>query len=351
MDRKREKIEYDMANFGEKPKILPRFADQAHPWWMLMKQGAQAGGGPFGRAPVSAPGRMRERPPEATFKVTEVEWPEPRAGTAPCSMPSVDDNAIPEGLVMDQDQRATKRGTSYGSNTRKRWTSEMIEKGAMRNGGRLFDTMKPAQTYASDFEAVDNLSSFDVIRHDSLEVKRRAREHTAKAPKVSGLSGFAETLTSTAGSAAVAGAQAQRVGSAFGRGSELEASRGGGAQQSSRPGNANDSRRARTPGLGGSMVRSVTADGALQAPGPTMLERAVSAGGISTGEGRGGSIRGADRTRRPGGFLASTVGGSGFGVRSGGFQRLDATEKERQTARAKESASMEGSLTFQGQPR
>lgn len=68
-----------------------------------------------------------------------------------------------------------------GNQTIKRYTSDMIEMGQLRNQPRLFDSLPPIRTDKTDFVPLDRFSSFEIIKQASYGQER----HVDKEPVVS----------------------------------------------------------------------------------------------------------------------------------------------------------------------
>jgi hypothetical protein len=155
-NRKKERIEYDMAHFGVRMKELPRYTDQAHPWWTLKQHNRN----------MSEPSMAKEaRPDPPCFKVTESKpylKPYPKPEREPRQ----------ELVVAGKPQMEQQEP---GIKTVKRWTTDIIEHNQMRNVPRLFDTLRDAQLYGRDFAPLDNFSSFDWTRNQSLRQQAEAR--------------------------------------------------------------------------------------------------------------------------------------------------------------------------------
>ncbi|KAF4703852.1 hypothetical protein FOZ63_002669 [Perkinsus olseni] len=151
-----------------------RFSEQDQPWWTL---GEEPGKKP--RSQRDRGGSIRSRVAEVTFKVTD---PLPEH-LRPRKQPEREDPPI----IGDVKPKSNKPLFPEGrSKTVKRWTTDIIEHGALRNGKRLFDSLPPCQVYTKDFAPLEVWSSFDIIRHDAL--KKQAIARSSAAPTVSKLS-------------------------------------------------------------------------------------------------------------------------------------------------------------------
>merc|ERR1719321_2013037 len=121
-----------MAHFGERKKENPRYSDQPHPWWTLHQQNRH----------MSAPSIVRDAKPEQpVLKVTQ---------------------------------------TNPDVQTVKRWTTDLIEHNQLRNQPRLFDQLRPMRIYAKDFAPLENYSSFEWTRNQSLRQQAEARKRNSE---------------------------------------------------------------------------------------------------------------------------------------------------------------------------
>lgn len=174
--RKRDRIEYDMAHFREDTKEFPRFSDQPHPFWTL---GAEQR--PFAQ---KNPQRSVSEP---VLKITDA--------------PSAFAEKIDVGPTMGPTQPLPKavfapplagpmppfEDPCYGRQTVKRYTDAMIERGQMRNMPRYFDTLQPIATEAKDFHPIDHYSSFELIKEKSLKDEAEKRKLAENSPTMSRL--------------------------------------------------------------------------------------------------------------------------------------------------------------------
>jgi len=146
--RRRDKIEHDMRNFGVTSREYPRFSDNPEvPFWLADQpqhaMGATAPPVAFSRA-VSEP----------VLKVTDVPWG--HASQEPTQEKS---------HMMHAAGRAASGADRIGSKTVKRWTSESIERGEGHNKPRLFDSIQPVRIGPKDLESLDITSSMEPIRN------------------------------------------------------------------------------------------------------------------------------------------------------------------------------------------
>merc|ERR1712039_761769 len=75
----------------------------------------------------------------------------------------------------------------YGSNTVKRWTTDMLERGQGRNKPRLFDSIQPLRIGPCDLMSLDLTSSMEPIRTAALSGKADEARRAASVPKRSRL--------------------------------------------------------------------------------------------------------------------------------------------------------------------
>lgn len=161
--RKRDKIEHELTHFGVGPREYPRFSDNPEvPWWRADAQGSEGGAA----YPVPAMSRTVSEP---VLKVTHVPF-----GHLPAqeSIPDLPEAAY---TTTAAGRSAASAAPSIGSKTVKRWTSEVIERGAERHKPRLFDGIQPVRVTPKDYEALDLTSSMEPIRNAAL--KQRADEN------------------------------------------------------------------------------------------------------------------------------------------------------------------------------
>eukprot|EP00746_Dinoflagellata_sp_MGD_P165634 gnl/MRDRNA2_/MRDRNA2_95020_c0_seq1.p1 gnl/MRDRNA2_/MRDRNA2_95020_c0~~gnl/MRDRNA2_/MRDRNA2_95020_c0_seq1.p1 ORF type:complete len:687 (+),score=123.82 gnl/MRDRNA2_/MRDRNA2_95020_c0_seq1:135-2195(+) len=336
--RKQDRIEYDMANFFEEKRQFPRFSDQPHPWWMLQKRG------------YSAPAKHNQLRPavsEPCLKITD----SPRGGdNKPSTAPLESMYPPTEGERL---QKIGQQKWKDGSQTVKRWTTELIEKGNLRNVPRYFDNLKPMCTCAKDFEPLDNTSSMEPIRTAALEKQKKAREHgrnhTVTSQLFTGTSAFEGTLpnsdsgghgerSGTGGRASViqSAASSQQRGLEM-SGSTRAASTGtrGRAQ-----GNETFIRRSNPLAVDTSLVERAlqnSASGHVQDLAQGATQTMYQASQAQT---RMSVSRQSAEPRRPSTVSHVSEGEivKSFGVRTGGFQRVDqisrASEEEHRRAAA-----------------
>jgi hypothetical protein len=154
--RRQEKIEYDMANFNypTQPKY-PRFSDRPDvPFWV--DENATQGAAPHHS-------EMLKSLSEPTLKVTHIPFGHEER------QPTAEPASHTAGLPV-------KGGPSeeMGSNTVKRWSTDMLERGQGRNKPRLFDSIQPIRIGPRDLESLDLTSSMEPVRTAAL--RRRAEE-------------------------------------------------------------------------------------------------------------------------------------------------------------------------------
>jgi hypothetical protein len=163
--RKKERIEYDMSHFGIRHRELPRYSDQPHPWWTLAQQNKHR----------SAPSLLKDaKPEEPAYKVTQTR-PDLKIDPKPEREPAAT-LVVAASPELEQQEPGIK--------TVKRWTTDIIEHNQLRNQPRMFDSLRPARTYAKDFAPMENFSSFEWTRNQALRQQAEARKrNAAAAPK------------------------------------------------------------------------------------------------------------------------------------------------------------------------
>lgn len=356
--RKQERVEYDMANFFEEKRQFPRFSDQAHPWWTLQKRGSSA---PAQQSP------MRPVASEPCLKITDS--PRGDFGTIKPSTAPLESVYPPQ--EGDRLQKLGKQKWNDGSQTVKRWTTELIEKGSLRNCPRFFDNIKPMCTCAKDFEPLDNTSSMEPIRTAALKKQSMKRDVHKSSPVTSQL--FTGTLEGTMLGHGVASSEsAPNLGQAerSGRASVVQSA----ASSQQRGMEMSASTRANSSGTRGRTQSAATfmrppnplcvdtslveraglnpATGNLQdfAQGATQgMYQASQAAQMSTQTRMSVSRQSVDPRRPSTVHEEPTVQSShafeservpGFGVRSGGFQRVDQIAKAQEEEHRRAAAQM-----------
>lgn len=335
--RKQDRVEYDMANFFEEKRQFPRFSDQPHPWWTIQKRGSSA------PAPQN---KLRPVASEPCFKITD----SPRGDLKKPSTAPLESVYPPvEGERL---QKIGEHKWRDGSQTVKRWTTEMIEKGNMRNVPRFFDNIKPMATCAKDFEPLDNTSSIEPIRVAALkkqaETKERSRHQSATSQLFDDSKG---TLTGDG--------NGDRSGTS-GRGDMIPSA----ASSQQRGMEASHSTRAASTGTRGRVQADHTFRPVIRPQNPlavdtTLVERAAlnAAGANSIQDFAQGATQGmyqasqaqtrmsvsrqSAEPRRP--STVSLTDGEivkGFGVRTGGFQRIEQLNKAQQEEHRRAAAQM-----------
>jgi len=180
--RKQERVEYDAARFGVVPKEFPRFSDTSQPWWTMKKD--------FVHSPPTSARVNSKWMIDPPLKITDISpTASPRGPTAP-QMPETRpiSGRHLSGPQQEPYVPSMLDSPDVGKNrTVKRWTTQMIEAGQARNAPRLFDGLPTAATYAKDFAPLDNMSSFDYIRNQSLARQAEARVHNQHHPTASKL--------------------------------------------------------------------------------------------------------------------------------------------------------------------
>jgi hypothetical protein len=183
--RRRDGVEYNAKHFGVHPKEYPRFADCPDaPFWLRGKEQPELASSSLEILPRTSS--------EPFFKVTEAHFQfgddvqqirnshVPKMRTAAAGAHS--------GLLPKDPAGASEDGSKYlGSNTTKRWASEMLERGDGRNQPRLFDRIQPLRVGPRDLEDLDLTSSLEPVRHVAMEKKASRFKGNADVPKRSAL--------------------------------------------------------------------------------------------------------------------------------------------------------------------
>jgi hypothetical protein len=173
--RRRDKIEYDMQRFQHKYREYPKFSDHPDkPFWINHDDIAEN----TGAAPMHPP--MPRTLSEPHFKVTEMPFGD---DTHP-SHQEIPESAYQTAAGLPAPKDLTKTGadhnrTAVGSKTKKKFCSELLERGQARNQPRLFDAIPPAHTGPRDMEHLDITSSMAPIREGAY--KKRAEEKKGNA--------------------------------------------------------------------------------------------------------------------------------------------------------------------------
>lgn len=155
-----------MQNFScPKLREYPRFSDRPDiPFWMNdpskeMNQMNQ----------MDAPAAVPRTLSEPAFKVTEVPFGD--------DMRKLESNLKDSASFVNA--QAVEPETRFGSNTVKRWSADMLDRGQGRNKPRLFDSIQHVQVGPRDLESLDHTSSMEPIR--SAALRHRAEERRANA--------------------------------------------------------------------------------------------------------------------------------------------------------------------------
>jgi len=173
--RRRDKIEYDMARFDHKAKVYPRFSDRPDiPFWVDHEQESAA-------PPPPVMPRMMSEP---VFKITEI----PFGDDIKDSHQTLPDSAYNTAAGLPPRNDMTKSGAetsknTIGSRTKKSFCAEQIARGHARNMPRLFDAIQPLQTGPRDMESLDVTSSLAPIRDNALKKNAEMRKRNAESIK------------------------------------------------------------------------------------------------------------------------------------------------------------------------
>jgi len=183
--RKRDKIEYDMANF-EQPRVLPRsyprFADHGGvdvPFWTIGKEPQPQAG------TESSEQALARAVSEPVFKVTELPYHGDRKGqdmTGQSVQAQSTEADYKDWAASDKDPLRY-----LGSNTKKRFTAEMLDRGQGRNQPRYFDNIQPIRVSPKDLEDLDVTSSMETIRKRAIRERNATSQKNAELPRTSAL--------------------------------------------------------------------------------------------------------------------------------------------------------------------
>jgi len=166
--RKVEKIEHNMNNFGWRTFEHPRYSNQEKAWWTMQD----------GYVPCPPPPLLKEvhePTQEVTLKVTEV-CPPPRAAIV-----------IPGSQVQERPPSNKREHRGHEAvfdeshhRTLHRWTTEFVPQSVDKNEPRYFDGVKQAPTYSLDTAELDQFSSFDCIAKASIMEENSRQRKVAK---------------------------------------------------------------------------------------------------------------------------------------------------------------------------
>mmetsp|Transcript_78586 Transcript_78586/g.163289 ORF Transcript_78586/g.163289 Transcript_78586/m.163289 type:complete len:627 (-) Transcript_78586:60-1940(-) len=162
LDRRQEKIQYDVQNFPLPtvyPREYPKFENHPDvPFWKLGQPSPEHK--PAVSRTISAP----------IYKVTDTKFDHALTHDVVQQIPEA-----AHTLAMAGKSSGLEKGQEVlGSHTVKRWSAEMIERGAGRNKPRLFDSIPVASIGPKDWEPLDLTSSMEPIRVAAL--RRQAEE-------------------------------------------------------------------------------------------------------------------------------------------------------------------------------
>ncbi|CAD7945145.1 unnamed protein product [Amoebophrya sp. A25] len=207
--RRRERIEYDRRHFSAPEKAEFRYSDQDQYWFETVRRATNEEKGVSQEDADRIQGktsadfaRARSVPPP-TFKVTE-QIPYAHDTHAP----HAENIDLPEhvegGSIKERKSRC--RAWHNGGKTKWKYTTDVIKTGGLRNAARLFDSMQPEKLSAVDFIPLDTYSSFEVIRKGAMrkhaELKAHTKDHGLKSrlseiPKNKKERGSAASLSGT----------------------------------------------------------------------------------------------------------------------------------------------------------
>mmetsp|Transcript_49700 Transcript_49700/g.118429 ORF Transcript_49700/g.118429 Transcript_49700/m.118429 type:complete len:655 (-) Transcript_49700:63-2027(-) len=181
--RKRDKIEYDMSNFAQPtvmPRSYPRFSDNPDvPFWAIGREEQQP-------PPFSArEHELARTASEPVFKVTQM----PFQGHAHGATGTLGGSQASRATEEYKDwSAADKDPLKYlGSNTKKRFTAEMLDRGQGRNQPRYFDNIQPIRVSPKDLEDLDVTSSMETIRKRAIRERNATSQKNSEMPRTSAL--------------------------------------------------------------------------------------------------------------------------------------------------------------------
>jgi len=285
-ERRRDKIEYDLQNFGHKPKTYPKFSERPDlPFWIDHNQEYSAPAAPLHAIPRSLS--------EPVFKITEMPFGDD-VKESHQTLPDAAYNTA-AGLPARIDLTKTSKEQNYkqaiGSRTKKRFCAEMIERGQARNMPRLFDAIQPLHTGPRDMESLDVTSSLAPIRENAMKKNAEQRKKNAEKPRVSMLFSDSSGMQQSASGGSQAVQNESAMGGSFDGMMSMDATS-----------RSKDHRTSAMSGAPMKRVHHVMSDPSLRATGPEAVHQPAS---------------------EPKFFGTMPRSLSDTGVRCGGFQRLD----------------------------
>ncbi|CAD7957375.1 unnamed protein product [Amoebophrya sp. A120] len=174
--RRRERIEYDRRHFGTNDRTEYRYSDQDQYWFDLVQR-------------VTNPAAL-----EKVHGKTKNDFQRARSVPAPCLkiteqipyereteiQPQDENIDLPDSIEGSNIQERKSRLKSWnpGGITKYKYTTEVIKSGGLKNAPRLFDTLQPEKLSAVDFIPLETYSSFNVIRHDAMKKHAELKAHT-----------------------------------------------------------------------------------------------------------------------------------------------------------------------------
>mmetsp|Transcript_80656 Transcript_80656/g.228467 ORF Transcript_80656/g.228467 Transcript_80656/m.228467 type:complete len:598 (+) Transcript_80656:86-1879(+) len=176
--RRQDKVEYDMRNFScPSGPEYPRFSERPDvPFWQQGAEGTMAAAAGPPRAAA-----MSRTLSEPALKVTEIPFGDDSDGRG-------QQRGAPLPPAAAAAVAAAKAGCqNFGSNTVKRWSADMLDRGQGRNKPRLFDSIQQVQVGPRDLESLDHTSSMEPIRSAALRQHMEERRQNAVNPRRSRL--------------------------------------------------------------------------------------------------------------------------------------------------------------------
>jgi len=174
--RRRERIEYDRRHFGERERTEYRYSDQDKYWFDLVQEATNPAALEKVHGKTKQDFKRARSVPAPCLKVTEQIPYEGATDPAP-----LDENIdLPDSIDGKtlQERKERLQAWNNGGVTKWKYTTEVIKGGGLRNAPRLFDSMQPEKLSAVDFIPLDTYSSFDVLRKDAVRKRAELRAHT-----------------------------------------------------------------------------------------------------------------------------------------------------------------------------
>ena len=173
--RKCEFIEYNMRNFKSAEAAVIDKATKK-PWWEDVQ------GSPATSPTMERTAGRSSLQSDVAFKVNHVV-PCPMAPTNARSDKREAAGVSSDPLIAPVEPVHASEANFHES--KKRWTTQVLERGTAAQGQRLFDSLKQPQTLIQDFKPLSEFSSFEVIRSGAQNDMEKARARNRIVPTVS----------------------------------------------------------------------------------------------------------------------------------------------------------------------